>query len=59
MAWNPQPADRSTERRKPYHAGYSDGFYGYHFGAGDTEPGKDYSQGYHDGWRDAGRGVRL
>lgn len=54
MAWNPRPGDRGDLRRKPYHAGYSDGFHGYRFGSGDEDPGDDYRQGFEDGRSDAG-----
>lgn len=47
--WNPQPGDRDIDRRKAYHAGYSDGYHGYRFGSGDLEPGPDYEQGFLDG----------
>lgn len=52
MAWKPRPGDRNADRRKPYHAGYSDGFHRYRFGSGDDEPGDDYRQGFDDGRTD-------
>jgi hypothetical protein len=51
-AWNPRPGEIDASRRKSYHAGYSDGFYAYRFGAGQEDPDSDYQRGYDDGKSD-------
>lgn len=54
--WNPRPrSDLSNFGRRAYLAGYSDGFHGYHFGAGDDGSlgaFSDYRPGYSDGDKD-------
>lgn len=53
--WNPRPPMASAIARHDYHAGYSDGFYGYHFGAGHAEATDNgpYRLGYTHGRSDA------
>jgi hypothetical protein len=55
--WNPRPHPDLTDRsRRAYSAGYSDGFHGYPFGAGDDGSlgaFSDYRPGFTDGRADA------
>ncbi|PJG47229.1 hypothetical protein CAF53_02465 [Sphingobium sp. LB126] len=55
--WNPRPhPDLSATGRKAYFAGYSDGFHGAPFGAGDDGSigaFSDYRPGFNDGRADA------
>jgi len=55
--WNPRPAaDYAISSRKAYHAGYSDGFHGASFGAGDEDAHgafSTYRSGFADGRADA------
>lgn len=53
--WAPRPPSKLPAiDRRDYHAGYSDGFYGYHFGAGHAEANESepYRHGYADGRSD-------
>lgn len=56
--WNPRPrADLANFGRRAYLAGYSDGFHGYRFGAGDEDAFgafSDYRPGFDDGRLDRG-----
>lgn len=55
-AWSPRPpAPATAAMRHDYHAGYSDGFYGYHFGAGHAEASNSspYRAGFDHGRADA------
>jgi hypothetical protein len=56
MGWKCQPPEGySCLNRTGYLAGYSDGFHGYHFGAGYDEPPPGYRVGFNQGRGDAGR----
>lgn len=54
--WAPRPDGRyNSAMRHDYHAGYSDGFYVYRFGASHAEPNAAYRSGYAHGRVDAHR----
>lgn len=57
--WNPRPhPDSASVSRRAYFAGYSDGYHGAHFGAGDDGSiggFSDYRPGFSDGRADAAR----
>jgi hypothetical protein len=51
VSWNPQPPEGALHRTA-YLAGYSDGFHGYHFGAGYDAPPPIYRTAYDQGRQD-------
>lgn len=52
-AWAPRPNPRyGSIERHDYHAGYSDAYYAYHFGAGHAGPSAAYRSGWTDGKSD-------
>lgn len=54
--WSPQPLDSyDCLQRTGYLAGYSDGWHGYHFGAGYDDPPPTYRTAFEQAQRDAGR----
>jgi hypothetical protein len=53
MAWKCRPDPRfNSLQRTGYLAGHSDGFHGFHFGAGYDDPPPTYRHGYEDGSAD-------
>lgn len=50
MAWKPSPKDSyDCLQRTGYLAGYSDGYHGFHYGAGYDDPPCSYRDGFDDG----------